>query len=276
LIAPFAFIGSRVSSDIAIYAFPNNGGWYDFGFLLGLPCWGGGGHVASRRARRRGCGGRCCRPAIRQRRVGVGIAKAAQQQERLVPFGDGAITIALLVLDIRLPDGAGEPGDAALWEVLCETWPQVRGDPISFAVIGALSPGHHQKLSVITRPSRGLLLTNLLFLCCIGVVPFVTGLLAENPGVPATLVHAALMTACALSLALIRLFAILAGLIDPAVPAREQWLNRAPALPGAVAFAGSIPIARVDPDLVRFCWLLLLPISILQRPSRQLRQDRAA
>jgi len=48
-IAPFAFIGSLFSDGIAIYAFPNNGGWYDFGFLLGLSIWGGGGHAAARR-----------------------------------------------------------------------------------------------------------------------------------------------------------------------------------------------------------------------------------
>jgi len=36
MIAPFAWIGSLFSSDIAIYAVNNNGGWYDFGFILGI------------------------------------------------------------------------------------------------------------------------------------------------------------------------------------------------------------------------------------------------
>ena len=31
-----AWIGSLFSSDIAIYAINNNGGWYDFGYILGL------------------------------------------------------------------------------------------------------------------------------------------------------------------------------------------------------------------------------------------------
>lgn len=35
IVAPFAFIGSLFSDDIAIYAVNNNGGWYDFGFVLG-------------------------------------------------------------------------------------------------------------------------------------------------------------------------------------------------------------------------------------------------
>lgn len=38
---------SLFSADIRIYAFPNSGVWYDFGFLLGLAAWGGGGAVAT-------------------------------------------------------------------------------------------------------------------------------------------------------------------------------------------------------------------------------------
>lgn len=35
-IAPIAFIGSLFNDDIAVYAINNNGGWYTFGFLLGI------------------------------------------------------------------------------------------------------------------------------------------------------------------------------------------------------------------------------------------------
>lgn len=34
-IAPWSFIGSLIWDDIAMYAVNNNGGWYDFGFVLG-------------------------------------------------------------------------------------------------------------------------------------------------------------------------------------------------------------------------------------------------
>jgi len=47
VIAPISFFGSLVLDEIAIYAVPNNGGWYDFGFLLGLSAWAGGGAAAS-------------------------------------------------------------------------------------------------------------------------------------------------------------------------------------------------------------------------------------
>jgi len=35
IIAPLSFIGSLFSEDIAMYGVNNNGGWYDFGFVLG-------------------------------------------------------------------------------------------------------------------------------------------------------------------------------------------------------------------------------------------------
>ena len=46
----FSFIGSFFF-DIRVYAFPNTGGWYDFGFLLGVTILGGGGGAAARRRR---------------------------------------------------------------------------------------------------------------------------------------------------------------------------------------------------------------------------------
>lgn len=46
LAAPFALLVG-IFTDVRIYSFPNSGGWYDFGFLLGLGAWGGG--AAARR-----------------------------------------------------------------------------------------------------------------------------------------------------------------------------------------------------------------------------------
>ena len=36
IIAPISFFGSIFSDDIAFYAINNTGGWYDFGFALGV------------------------------------------------------------------------------------------------------------------------------------------------------------------------------------------------------------------------------------------------
>lgn len=36
MIAGWAFLISLFSDDVAIYAVYNNGGWYDFGYILGI------------------------------------------------------------------------------------------------------------------------------------------------------------------------------------------------------------------------------------------------
>lgn len=43
----FTFIISLFKEEVAIYAVNNNGGWYDFGFILGIMCFYGGGTKAS-------------------------------------------------------------------------------------------------------------------------------------------------------------------------------------------------------------------------------------
>jgi hypothetical protein len=47
-IFPWAWIGSLFSDQIAVYAVPNRGGWYDFGFFLGVTVLGGGSWFGSK------------------------------------------------------------------------------------------------------------------------------------------------------------------------------------------------------------------------------------
>jgi len=46
VVAPLSLIGG-LFVDVRIYAFPNSGWWYDFGFLLGCLGWAGGASAAS-------------------------------------------------------------------------------------------------------------------------------------------------------------------------------------------------------------------------------------
>jgi hypothetical protein len=47
-IAPVSLVAG-IFTDVRIYAFPNGGGWYDLGFLLGVGVWSGGSAAAARR-----------------------------------------------------------------------------------------------------------------------------------------------------------------------------------------------------------------------------------
>jgi opacity protein-like surface antigen len=51
LIFPIAWVVSLVVPNVAVYAVPNNGGWYDFGYFLGIVVFGVGakrGHTVTR------------------------------------------------------------------------------------------------------------------------------------------------------------------------------------------------------------------------------------
>jgi hypothetical protein len=48
-IFPFAWILSLFMPDVAVYAVPNNGGWYDFGYFIGIVFLGAGAWGARRR-----------------------------------------------------------------------------------------------------------------------------------------------------------------------------------------------------------------------------------
>lgn len=53
IILPITFIISLFTDNVSIYEVYNNGGWYDFGFILGILIVFGGGGGGSARARRR-------------------------------------------------------------------------------------------------------------------------------------------------------------------------------------------------------------------------------
>jgi hypothetical protein len=51
LIAPITFIVSLFSDSVSVYEVHNNGGWYNFGFLIGVSIIFGGGGGGAARAR---------------------------------------------------------------------------------------------------------------------------------------------------------------------------------------------------------------------------------
>ncbi|MFN0062498.1 MAG: hypothetical protein ACKVPX_08260 [Myxococcaceae bacterium] len=46
IVVPVTFLVSLFTKDVQVYEVHNNGGWYNFGFLLGVTLFHGGGHAA--------------------------------------------------------------------------------------------------------------------------------------------------------------------------------------------------------------------------------------
>ncbi|MEO8683483.1 MAG: TMEM175 family protein [Devosia sp.] len=186
------------------------------------------------------------------------------ENERLIMFSDAviAITITLLVLDIRLPTSASELTESQLWSELLALGPRYLSYVVSFVVIGIFWMGHRQKFETITRSSPGLIWLNLLFLLGVGIMPFVTDILAESNGSLSTMLYAALVAVISLVSALMAAYARWTGLIDKSAQAPGLWRAVWPSLAPAVVFAVSIPIAYLDSSLGKYFWLTLIPLNI--------------
>jgi uncharacterized membrane protein len=181
--------------------------------------------------------------------------------ERVIAFSDGVIAVAatLLVLDLKLPEGVT---DAQLGGVLAGSMHNFWVYVLSFVVVGLLWMGHHEQFSHISRVDGLLIWLNLLYLMTIGLIPFLTSLLADHASaLPTCLYATVLVTTSLLSAAMWWHASRDPDLIAKDVPdriRREGLL--VPLLTGAV-FLLSIVIAVIwGATPAQWSWLLLIPV----------------
>jgi uncharacterized membrane protein len=137
--------------------------------------------------------------------------------QRLEAFSDGvfAIAITLLVLELKVPRGAGD----GLGHALARQWPSYASYAVSFLVIGIIWVNHHAIFDHVDRIDRTLLFLNLALLGSVSVIPFPTALLAEylreggRASHVAAAVYAASMTAMGLGFGGIWLYATRHGFV---------------------------------------------------------------
>jgi len=106
--------------------------------------------------------------------------------ERLVFFSDAvfAIAITLLVIEIHVPEIPYRAPAAVYWEALAHLFPSFVSFAISFGVIGMFWTGHHRAFSLAGRYHGGVLGWNLMLLCAIAFMPFLTALYGRYYGAP--------------------------------------------------------------------------------------------
>jgi uncharacterized membrane protein len=94
---------------------------------------------------------------------------------RLETFSDGviAIVITIMVLELRIPHGAGS-------EELRRLLPVFLAYALSFVNLGIYWNNHHHMLLVVERINGGILWANLHLLFWLSLFPFVTGWMGEN------------------------------------------------------------------------------------------------
>jgi TMEM175 potassium channel family protein len=104
------------------------------------------------------------------------VSSVSRDTARLVAFSDGvfAITITLLVLEIRPPTGEGD-----LLHGLLELWPSYLAYAVTFLFIGQVWVNHHVMFDHIRAADRLILLLNTVLLMVVAFLPFATSVLAE-------------------------------------------------------------------------------------------------
>lgn len=190
------------------------------------------------------------------------------ENERLVLFSDAviAITITLLVLELRLSGPAGEMSNDQLWAALVSVVPNLLAYILSFIVIGLFWTVHRTSFARIQRSDPWLIWLNIGFLMAIGLMPFVTAILAENGGTVGTAIYAGLLAIVSILLGSIGVYARFAGLADKTEQRGANWA----AYLDALIFAASIGVAFYNADLAKYMWLLLIPAGIWgRRTGRQ-------
>ena len=111
------------------------------------------------------------------------MSEASEKETgRIEAFSDGvyAIAITLLVLEIKVPGGAG----LDLWKVLLAEWPSYFAFATSFATIGIMWINHHRMFNLIGRADPMLMILNGLLLMGVTFVPFPTAVVAGYLGQP--------------------------------------------------------------------------------------------
>src|ERR1700736_3979870 len=96
-------------------------------------------------------------------------------RSRLEAFSDGviAILITIMVLELKVPDGAD-------WEALRPTLPVFLAYVLSFIFLGIYWNNHHHMLHATTRINGKILWANLHLLFWLSLVPFVTRWMGES------------------------------------------------------------------------------------------------
>jgi uncharacterized membrane protein len=100
---------------------------------------------------------------------------------RVETLADGifAISMTLLVLELRVPALAAGSSPRQLAGAVLSTWPKFAAYCGSFLILGVLWIGHHNQFHYIRRTDRPFLWINISFLMCVGFMPYCTALLGS-------------------------------------------------------------------------------------------------
>lgn len=185
---------------------------------------------------------------------------------RLLALSDGlfATVLTILVLDLKLPDISHLASAGDVLRVINELGLHLFSYLLTFVVAGVFWLAHHADFNQIIRYNHRLLWYNLMFLLCVGLLPFSTASISNNNlGIGSWSIYAMNIVAIGVMLSLTWGYAYTHGLTDPALPrraARYQGLRHL-ITPGV--FLISIGVIVLAPNTY-LAQLSLLTIPVIQ------------
>jgi uncharacterized membrane protein len=176
---------------------------------------------------------------------------------RIEAFSDGviAIIITIMVLNLKLPDGAAERG---LWDgILVPLAPILVSYVMSFVVVGVLWVNHHQLMPTAPIATRPLMWWNNNLLFWMSLIPFVTSFLGQHPFLPlAVALYGFILAGCSLGFLLLRLHIQKVTKTPASVEAHHVRVLRKTIL-GTLLYTLSVPLAFVSVYLSMAIFLIV-------------------
>jgi uncharacterized membrane protein len=195
------------------------------------------------------------------------------EKSRIAALVDGifAVAMTLLVLDLKLPEGAKMSNDSAVWHQLYELTGRFSTYALSFIVLGIFWISHHSLFHFVRRVSRDMLWLNLLFLLFITLLPFSTNLLSgrRHLQTPVVVYGINILVICLISLLQLSYLGHHPELShDQLTP---SWIAnvRPRIIIPMVTVVASIAISFYNPDIAMNAYWLLLAFNFLPGKHRR-------
>jgi uncharacterized membrane protein len=177
---------------------------------------------------------------------------------RLAFFADAVFAVSMVSLATMIPRPDLNTPASALHDSLMDRLPEIVGFFFCFAVLGIFWLEHRRVLAAARSHGLGFLWLNLLFLACIGVALFPSGLLARPDWVPLGVAFYA-GWACVTTLVLAGLWAT-AGRVP-----RGVWVLAGVFALGALLAKTDVHLLENRFPLSQIFWLGMLPAAAASR-----------
>ncbi len=185
---------------------------------------------------------------------------------RVEAFSDGivAIIITIMILEFELPDITKEATSQSINHHLVKLFPYFGTYAFSFLMIAILWTNHHHLFHLMGKMNSGMLWLNFLFLFCLSLIPFSTGLLGANPGIATSIAfYGFVLLITTLTLAFMRTYALKKKMLhqdeDKKLLREINFISKrvlTKTFIGTGAYLAGIPLAFINVYFAYACFMI--------------------